>query len=453
MDERKSSTPFLLLPLQAELIGRLRWFIQLRWLAAFGVLCTVLAAKYIFGFGQLKLTPLLILVGFIIGLNLMYALHLARSFPQPEIREEKDLRRAQMFALAQIWFDLILLTLMIHFAGGVENPFSFFYIFHVILSSILLAPRYAITTTIFAVALYGGMMLLEDIGMAQHHSLINIQMSLTYHFAVFFAFSATMFIAAFVTVSVRRELGIRESEAEEARNAVESLEAQKSGFMRLVSHELRSPIAAIQSSLGVVMNLGADCLDDALRASLERAMNRAEDLFNLTKDLIEYSRLSYKGKVDQSELIELDLNRLVRDSAGVYENQANERQINFKLELPAEPVMIVGDPRSLNQIAGNLISNAIRYTQGGGNVLVRLENLGARVLLQVSDTGIGIPEEDLDRIGTEFYRSPNAKQFAPSGTGIGMRIVKEAVRQHGGTIRIDSKKGEGTTFKVEIPVN
>ena len=135
MEDQKSGATFLLLPLQAELIGRLRWFVQLRWLAAFGVLCTVLGARYVFKFEQLHITPLLILVGCIAGLNMVYSIHLTRSFPESEIRDEKGLRKAQLFAQAQIWADLVLLTLMIHFAGGVENPFSLFYVFHVILSS------------------------------------------------------------------------------------------------------------------------------------------------------------------------------------------------------------------------------------------------------------------------------------------------------------------------------
>jgi two-component system phosphate regulon sensor histidine kinase PhoR len=261
-----------------------------------------------------------------------------------------------------------------------------------------------------------------------------------------------MFIAAFVTISIRMQLSHREHEVEKAKEAMENLEAQKSGFMRLVSHELRSPIAAIQSSLGVVMNLGADCLDDSLRASLERAMNRAEDLFNLTKDLLEYSRLTSLGPSDKKDLTDVDFTQIVKNVAGLYANQAKDKQIDFKVETPETPLMLFGDPRSLDQIVTNLVANAIQYTPKGGKVSVKLEEIEGMCRLIVSDTGIGIPEKDIEKIGTEFYRSPNAKQFAPSGTGIGMTIVKEALRQHRGSMEIKSKKGEGTTIKVDIPL-
>lgn len=452
MEDRRTGTPFLLLPLHAELVGRLKWFVKLRWLAALGVICTILAAKYLFGFEQLRAGPLFALAGFIVVLNVVYAVNLAKSFPDSEIREERDLRKAQIFALVQIWADLVLLTLLIHFSGGVENPFSFFYVFHVILSSILLVPRYAITTTVFAVLLYSSLLLLEKYGFITHYSLIGLDVSPTYLLAVIFAFGATMFIAAFVTISIRMQLSHREHEVEKAKETMENLEAQKSGFMRLVSHELRSPIAAIQSSLGVVMNLGADCLDDSLRASLERAMNRAEDLFNLTKDLLEYSRLTSLGPSDKKDLTDVDFTQIVKNVAGLYANQAKDKQIDFKVETPETSLMLFGDPRSLDQIVTNLVANAIQYTPKGGKVSVRLEEIEGMCRLIVSDTGIGIPEKDIEKIGTEFYRSPNAKQFAPSGTGIGMTIVKEALRQHRGTMEIKSRKGEGTTIKVDIPL-
>lgn len=452
MEDKRSGTPFLLLPLHAELVGRLKWFVKLRWLAALGVICTILAAKYVFGFGDLRARPLFALAGFIVVLNVVYAVNLAKSFPDAEIKEERDLRKAQFFALVQIWADLVLLTLLVHFSGGVENPFSFFYVFHVILSSILLVPRYAITTTVFAVTLYSGLLLLEKYGFIKHYSLIGLDVSPTYLLAVIFAFGATMFIAAFVTISIRMQLSQREHEVEKAKEAMENLEAQKSGFMRLVSHELRSPIAAIQSSLGVVMNLGADCLDDSLRASLERAMNRAEELFNLTKDLLEYSRLTSLGPSDKKDITDVDFTKIVTNVTTLYLNQAKDKEIDFKVEVPQLPITLFGDPRSLDQIVTNLIANAIQYTPKGGKVSVKLEMIGEKCRLIVSDTGIGIPEKDIEKIGTEFYRSPNAKQFAPSGTGIGMTIVKEALRQHKGTMEIKSRKGEGTTIQVDIPL-
>lgn len=451
MDTTKQSTTFSLLPLEAELIGRLKWLVQLRWVAVAGVSVTVLATRYLFGFENILIYRLFVLVFITAGINVIYSIYLSRSFPENQVSNEKDLEKAQTFAITQICIDLILLTLMIHNSGGVENPFSIFYIFHIIISSILLNRRYSIAYAFFVVFLYSGLILAENYGLIPHHHLIGIEISPQYLFGVIFAFGAAMLISAWVTSSIRMQLEAREDELEKARKALEVLEAQKSGFLRMVSHELRSPITAIQSSLGVIMSLGGQSLGDDLKTSLNRSMIRADELVHLTKDLLEFSRLT-SFKTDETDLMDMDMVRIAQSVTELYESQAAEKNIQFDTSLPDDSIPFHGDPRSIDQIFNNIISNAIRYTPEHGRVKVSLEKHGDRARFTVTDNGIGIPPEDIERIGAEFYRCRNAKQFEPGGTGMGMKIVKEAVRQHGGKLDIQSDIDKGTTIRVEIPL-
>jgi len=452
MNKKDSTEQFPLLPLQVELIDRLRWFTRLRWVAAVGVLATVLAAKWLFGFEQLQLRPLLSLLGVIVILNLGYVFVLHKAFPRRKVKAERDLSLAYIFTQVQILLDLILLTLLLHYSGGLENPFNFFYIFHVIISSILLPRRIAYAYAFIAVALYSGLILTEQAGWISRYSLVGLpEMHRTYLLGVIFAFGATVFIAAYVTTSIRLQLKQREEEAEQVRETLFELEEQKSSFMRMVSHELRSPIAAIQSSLGVLLALEDKCMDDTTRHSVQRAADRAQGLYQLTRDLLEFSRLTTLGPKEEQN-VELDFKKVVNNAEALYRNQAADRKIEFDVTVPDRQVVMLGDPQSLDQMVDNLVSNAIRYTPEGGRVTVELTSRDNVTALVVSDTGIGIPAEDIDRVGEEFYRSRNAKHFAPTGTGIGMRIVRETIRRHDGRLDIRSKEGEGTTFLVELPL-
>jgi len=441
-----------LLPLQLELIDRLRWLIRLRWVAVSGVLATVLVARYAFDFERLAMRPLLILVAAMAILNLVYVWVLTRVFPGKGRMGEKDLSRAHVFAQIQILSDLASLTLLLHYSGGLENPFSFFYIFHVIISSILLPRVVAYAYAFITALLYSGLILSEQAGwIAQHPIVETVQASNEYLLGVIFAFTATVFIAAYVTTSIRLQLKQREEEAELARDEMSRLEGRKSSFMRMVSHELRSPIAAIQSSLAVLLNLDDGCMDENTRRSIRRAADRAHGLYHLTRDLLEFSRLTTLSPTERA-FTETDLNKVVKNIHTLYNHQAKDKNLEFRLELPGEAVVARSDPQSMDQVVDNLVSNAIRYTPGGGTVTLKLGTDGERASITVSDTGIGIPVEDIEKIGEEFYRSENAKKFASAGTGIGMRIVKEIVKQHGGRLSIRSEEGRGSVFKIELPL-
>jgi len=113
---------------------------------------------------------------------------------------------------------------------------------------------------------------------------------------------------------------------------------------------------------------------------------------------------------------------------------------------------VEGDPAGLQQLVGNLVSNGIRYTPRGGRVTIRLLDTEGKLRIEVADTGIGIPAEDLHRVFDEFYRSANAREHTGDGTGLGLSIVKAVVEQHGGTVSVESTVGQGTTFTVELPV-
>jgi signal transduction histidine kinase len=246
------------------------------------------------------------------------------------------------------------------------------------------------------------------------------------------------------------------TEAEAARRAVAEqnkrlveLDRLKDEFLSLVSHELRTPLTSIRGYLDLVLDEEAGELNPEQRRFLQAVERNSGRLLRLVGDLLfvaqaDAGRLSLeREKVDLAELAA----HCVEGAAPA----ASEKSVT--LVLMANPVpALVGDRGRLAQVLDNLVSNALKFTPAGGTVEVRTFSAGEAVILEVEDTGIGIPEADQPRLFERFFRSSVADDRAIPGTGLGLAIVKAIVEAHAGLISIESREGKGTTFRVDLPL-
>jgi signal transduction histidine kinase len=246
------------------------------------------------------------------------------------------------------------------------------------------------------------------------------------------------------------------TEAEAARRAMAEqnkrlleLDRLKDEFLSLVSHELRTPLTSIRGYLDLVLDEEAGELNPEQRRFLQAVERNSGRLLRLVGDLLfvaqaDAGRLSLeRAKVDLAELAA----HCVEGSAPA----ASEKSVT--LVLMANPVpALVGDRGRLAQVLDNLVSNALKFTPAGGTVEVRTFSEGEAVILEVEDTGIGIPAADQPRLFERFFRSSVADDQAIPGTGLGLAIVKAIVEAHAGLISIESREGKGTTFRVDLPL-
>jgi signal transduction histidine kinase len=244
-------------------------------------------------------------------------------------------------------------------------------------------------------------------------------------------------------------------EAESARRALSEqnkrlreLDRLKDEFLSLVSHELRTPLTSIRGYLDLVLDGEAGEINPEQRRFLEAVERNSGRLLRLVGDLLfvaqaDAGRLSLeRASVDLSELAA----HCVEEAAPA----ATEKSVS--LVLLAQPVpSLVGDRGRLAQVLDNLVSNALKFTPEGGTVQVRTQADGDQVMLEVEDTGIGIPAADQPRLFERFFRSAVAEDQAIPGTGLGLAIVKAIVEAHSGQISISSREGVGTTFRVVLP--
>jgi K+-sensing histidine kinase KdpD len=234
-----------------------------------------------------------------------------------------------------------------------------------------------------------------------------------------------------------------------AYQALEMADRAKSDFVRMVTHELRSPLSAVQSMLRIMEQGYVGSMTSKQQDLVQRSQRRISFLLALVKDLLELAA----GKMEQlrGEKKEVVLNEVITKVVELMRTSAREKGLEFKVEIADEPLVLTGIEDGLERVFMNLVSNAVKYTPTGGSVMVRAWSEDDQIKAEVSDTGIGIPQEALSRIFEEFYRAKNAKAMEMEGTGLGLAIAKDVVEQHGGQISVESTVGEGSTFYVTLP--
>lgn len=220
----------------------------------------------------------------------------------------------------------------------------------------------------------------------------------------------------------------------------------KQRFMTMITHEFRTPLAIIQSTIDIVQNYLGKLPMEKLSERLETVTKQAKRMSELVSDVLTYNRGTHALQPSTLELIDLgSFCRAVINDLRMADNDAHP----ITLEIRNPPVMLHTDRRLLEHIVINLIGNAIKYSPTNCQVSVTVSREGTQLVLVVTDTGIGIPESDLPRIYTPFHRAANVG--ARSGSGLGLPIVKQCVDALNGTIDATSRVGHGTTFTVRLP--
>lgn len=227
---------------------------------------------------------------------------------------------------------------------------------------------------------------------------------------------------------------------------LERLQKMRSQFLANVSHELRTPIFAIQGFLETLLN-GAINDPKVNKHFLEKANHHTISLSNLLNDLIDISMIE-SGEMRMSYRY-FEINSFIDSIVDEFNQMAEEKNIKLIFNPAKDGLQVFGDKEKLRQVFNNLLQNAIKYTDEG-SVEIILEEEKKFVNVLIKDTGIGIPEEDLNRIFERFYRVDKARSRAVGGTGLGLAIVKHIIEAHNSKILVQSRLGEGSQFSFKL---
>lgn len=229
------------------------------------------------------------------------------------------------------------------------------------------------------------------------------------------------------------------------------LEQMKSDFINRASHELRTPIATMLLMVNLIDNGTTPAEFKEFWDILKYEINNER---RLVENLLNVGRME-SGQIDLHFAM-VEITRLLNQVAGQFEMPARDKNITISIQMnlePAEEVLVNADENALTQAFVNLLGNAIKFTPEGGNVKFSLQRKDSGVEVSISDTGIGIPGEDLPLLFTRFFRGSNAIKNEIQGTGIGLFIVQSIIEKHRGKIKVRSKVGEGSQFNIWLPID
>ena len=434
--------------LEKELYDRIKWFIYLRWIAIIGLFLVITISYYILKV-DLHIIPLYLGNAFLLFYNSLFYLNYKR-------RIYKWLNKSNTFANIQISIDLIMLTYLIYFSGDIENPFIFFYIFHMVIASILLTNRAAYLQATLAIILLGGVLLFVYLKIIPHHHLLGTipeeLYASNYHYFLikFSVFLITLYITVYMSTTIVNKLRERENDLELVNAQLEKQDRLKSEYVLTVSHDLKASLSAIQSCLVVVLSDFAGSISKKAREMITRAEQRSLSLIKFVEDLLNLSRIRASKSLEKQKI---SLSELVKKTTEQLILRIEQKNLNLSIKGVNSNLYVYANHRELECVFMNLLLNAVKYTPSEGEIVVSCKKpkKGEYFQIAVSDSGIGIPHDDLPHIFDDFYRGENAKVFNKNGTGLGLSIVKHIINDMGCEIRAASQLNKGTRFIFNLP--
>lgn len=224
------------------------------------------------------------------------------------------------------------------------------------------------------------------------------------------------------------------------------IDAVRTDFVANISHELKTPVAALSVLAETIQ--GEDDPDVVKRLSAKMVLE-SHRMADTIDDLLELSRIEFDAPLKQNNI---DLVQLVRDAIERNSYNASQSGVHLVSQISDGTFVVTGDRVQLFSAVSNLIDNAVKYSEAGDTVTVALSRTESNVVIDVTDEGIGIPPDDLDRIFERFYRVDKARGRGTGGTGLGLSIVRHIMSNHGGQVNVASQEGEGSTFSLILPV-
>ncbi len=428
-----------------------RWFIRIRWIALFMLIISTYVVRNIFKLSIHEI-PLYYLSLILFGLNCFH-LFILKVILLKDL--DKVITRIKWDIRFQIITDLIILTLMLHYSGGIENPMIIFFFLHMIIASSIFSTFESYLHTAIALAMVGVLVFFECYSLIPHYHLEGFINPDLYRNKFFiygggFIFITTSLLLVHLThFIVSRSIKIEENYVK-TNDELEKKDKLKNEYVLRVTHDIKGHLAAILSCLDVIRSKITGPLNDKQEEFVNRAFERTGLLTDFVKDLLNLTKKRLQQDTEFEQFLLKDLIEKVVSSVQIL---ARDKSIEFIVFIDDNIRTITGDPFTVEELYSNLLLNAIKYTPSKGRIELSVRNRYDHIVTEISDSGIGIPKGDIPKIFDEFYRASNVPKDIKTGSGLGLSIVKQIVENHKGNIWVDSELGVRTKFTFTLPKN
>lgn len=431
------------------------WLIRLRFYAVVMLVASLFSAMALLQVSKFQAFSILIISVSIFTYNLLLKYLLKRY---DSVQENIN---SIHISLLQIILDLFQLFLIIYLTGGVESPVFIFFVFHIIIGSMLLPMLIIYIIAVSVSVLITVLALGEYWGIVPHQQLNGlfttpVYNKLEYVIVYLIVFNIMVYVCIYLTNKISRQLFKRELDLKEALVKLEEAEKTKQKYVAGIIHELKTPIVAIQSMLDLVLMKFVGPISSEVEEKLARAKKRTEESIQIVNNVLKISKLKLLEKINEESFAPDELlAELIEKQSPLCEYKNIKLGFYDKRKTKAQ---LWGDRQLLEMAFSNLIGNAIKYTPQNGIVEVSLESAVKYLVVKIMDSGIGIPLNDINSVFDQFYRGSNLKKEKTEGAGLGLSVVKEIIHQHGGSITVESPSklalqgNPGTCFRVALPL-
>lgn len=433
------------------------WLIKLRYGAVLMLLVLFFTSEFILDikFSAIQEFAILLITFSIFIYNII--LHYSRRF----VKNDNNKFNPLHLSLIQMVLDLYALTLLVYYTGSIESPLYMLFIFHMIIGSLILPGKIIYSSAIAAIIIFSSITMGEYYSLIDHH-IINgllaapVYNDLKYVWSFLAIFTFVLIMSVVLANRIARQLYKMEQDLYESLDKIKNAEADKQKYIMGVVHEIKTPISALHSYLDIILQKFLGPLNEKVEEKIKRALIRSNEAIQLINNVLKISKLRLTEEITKEPV---DIRKLICSVITKQQINVNSKKIKLTLkDNRTHPSTINGDKLLLEIALSNLISNAIKYVYMEGIVEIHLKEVENKLVVKISDNGIGIPGEELKNIFKDFYRASNIKKEIHEGTGLGLSFVKQIVEKHGGKIKVESpseltdEKHPGCCFKISFPI-
>lgn len=426
-----------------------KWFIRIRWIAITVLIIASLVVKHLLNI-SIQEKSIYLVSAILLSLNIYHRITLQRIKKERSDKAIKKIKREIHF---QIVTDLILLTVILHYSGGIENPLVLFYFFHMIIASSIFSTFQSYLYAVFTIVLAASLALLECYAIIPHfplegfvsHDLYN---DILYVYGSGFVFACTSILVVFLShMIIYRSIKSEETYVK-TNFELENKDKLKNEYVLRVTHDIKGHVAAILSCIDVIRSKAAGPITGVQEEFINRAFQRTELLSSFVRNLL---NLTKKRLKHDNEFEDFILKDLINKTIVPIQILAKDKSVDLNIYIDKSIHLITGNPYTLEELYSNLLLNAVKYTPPGGHIELSVKNRLNHIITEISDSGIGIPKDELPKVFDEFYRASNVPKDIKAGSGLGLSIVKQIVENHKGKIWINSEMGVWTKFTFILP--